>query len=155
MAIEVEQSPIPVKTDGGMDMEKSSKPTILIVDDEAGPREALRMILGRQFNLKMAETAEAALQMLREQTIDLVTLDLRLPDGWGTEVLREIKQEMRGVLVIIITGYGTLEAALDGIESGADAYLHKPFDAKEVIGTITQLLNHSRVSPALVPQETL
>jgi DNA-binding response OmpR family regulator len=62
---------------------------------------------------------------------------------------------MRGVLVIIITGYGTLEAALDGIESGADAYLHKPFDAKEVIGTITQLLNHSRISPALLPQETL
>ena len=157
MAIELEKSPIPVTTDEGegMDKEMPSKPTILIVDDEAGPREALRMILGRQFNLKFAETAEAAFQMLREQTIDLVTLDLRLPDGWGTEVLREIKQELRGVLVIFITGYGSLEAALDGIESGADAYLHKPFDAKEVIGTITQLLNHSRISPALLPQETL
>lgn len=155
MATEVGISPTPVKTNEGMAREQSSRPTILIVDDEAGPREALRMILGRQFNLKMAETAEAALQTLREQTIDLVTLDLKLPDGLGTDVLREIKQGLRGVPVIIITGYGSLEAALDGIEFGADAYLHKPFDAKEVTGTITQLLKSARSRPTMLAQETL
>ena len=62
---------------------ESHKPTILVVDDETGPRDALKVILRPFFDLQMVETGQAALRVLKEQRIDLVTLDLKLPDRSG------------------------------------------------------------------------
>lgn len=122
----------------------SSQPTILIVDDEAGPRDALKMILRPFYNLCMVDNGHAAMRVLREQRIDLVTLDLKLPDRQGADLLQEIKLERPEVEVIIITGYGSLKSAMDALRYGAAGYLLKPFNVKELIGLIQQTVERKR-----------
>lgn len=117
---------------------ESSKPTILIVEDEAGPRDALKIILRPFYNLHAADNAHAALRILNEHHVDLVTLDLKLPDRQGIDLLQEIRVERNDVEVIIITGYGSLKSAMDGIRFGAAAYLLKPFNVSELIKLINQ-----------------
>ncbi|MGH7255069.1 MAG: HD domain-containing phosphohydrolase [Nitrospirales bacterium] len=115
-----------------------SKPTILIVEDEAGPRDALKIILRPFYNLHAVDNAQGALRVLNEERVDLVTLDLKLPDRQGMELLQDIRQERHDVEVIIITGYGSLKSAMDGIRFGAAAYLLKPFNVSELIKLINQ-----------------
>jgi len=127
----------------------SSRPTILIVEDEAGPREALKLILRPFYNLHSVDSAEAAVHLLREQAIDLVTLDLKLPGKQGAELLQEIKRDHEHVEVIIITGYGSLKSAMDGLRYGASGYLLKPFNVTELIAIINQSLEKKRRLEAL------
>jgi putative two-component system response regulator len=127
----------------------SSKPTILVVEDEAGPREALKLILRPFFNLHSVDSAEAALDLLRERAVDLVTLDLKLPGKQGAELLQEIKRDYEHVEVIVITGYGSLKSAMDGLRYGASGYLLKPFNVTELIAIINQSLEKKRQLEAL------
>jgi cyclic di-GMP phosphodiesterase len=127
----------------------SSRPTILIVEDEAGPREALKLILRPFYNLHSVDSAEAAVHLLREQAIDLVTLDLKLPGKQGAELLQEIKRDHERVEVIVITGYGSLKSAMDGLRYGASGYLLKPFNVTELIAIINQSLEKKRRLEAL------
>ncbi len=117
-----------------------SKATILIVEDEPGPRNSLTMILRPFYHLHVVDNAHAARRVLGEQRIDLVTLDLKLPDCQGMDLLQEIKLERNEVEVIIITGYGSLKSAMDGIRYGAAGYLLKPFNVAELIALIQQTL---------------
>ena len=119
---------------------ETHKSTILIVEDEAGPRDALKMILRPFFNLLTADNAHTAMRLLRDERIDLVTLDLKLPDRQGMDLLQEIKLERGEVEVIVITGYGSLKSAMYGIRYGAAAYLLKPFNVTELIYLINQTL---------------
>jgi putative two-component system response regulator len=121
-----------------------AKPTILIVEDEVGPRNALKVILRPFYNLHAVDTGQAALRVIKEHHIDLVTLDLKLPDRQGVNLLQEIKCERDDVEVIIITGYGSLKSAMDGIRYGAAAYLLKPFNVAELIALINQTLEKKR-----------
>jgi putative nucleotidyltransferase with HDIG domain len=116
------------------------KPTVLVVDDERGPRDALTVILRPFFDLHAVENAQAALRVLKEKPIDLVTLDLKLPDRPGIDLLQEIKLDHSDVEVIIITGYGSLKSAMDGIRYGAAGYLLKPFNVMELITLINDTL---------------
>src|SRR6266487_6804199 len=120
------------------------KPSLLIVDDEFGPREALKVILRPFFTIYSAGTGATALNILKEQQIDLVTLDLTLPDRQGTDLLQEIKRDQEHVEVIIITGYGSLKSAMDGIRYGAAGYLLKPFNVMELIDVVTHALEKKR-----------
>lgn len=110
------------------------------MEDEPGPRNALKVILRPFFHLLTAESAHAALQLLNEQHIDLVTLDQKLPDRSGVELLQEIKLEHAAIEVIIITGYGSLKSAMDGLRYGAAGYLLKPFNVTELISLTKQTL---------------
>lgn len=121
-----------------------SKPTILIIEDEAGPRDALKVILRPFFNLIAAENGHEGMRVLKDQQVELVTLDLKLPDRHGVELLQEIKTERGDVEVIIITGYGSLKSAMDGIRHGAAGYLLKPFNVTELIALIKQTLEKKR-----------
>src|SRR6185295_32618 len=116
------------------------KPTLLVIDDEAGPRDALRVILRPFFNVQTAESARAAIDVLNSQPIDLITLDQKLPDRQGIELLQDIKQHHAGVEVIIITGYGSLKSAMEGIRHGAAGYLLKPFNITELLSLVNQTL---------------
>ncbi|MGH7181401.1 MAG: response regulator, partial [Nitrospiraceae bacterium] len=88
------------------------KPALLVIDDEAGPRDALQVILRPFFNVQTAESASAAIDLLNSQRIDIITLDQKLPDRQGLELLQDIKHHHAGIEVIIITGYGSLKAAM-------------------------------------------
>ena len=116
------------------------KPTLLVIDDEAGPRDALQVILRPFFNVQTAESASAAIDVLNSQPIDLITLDQKLPDRQGMDLLQDIKHHHAGVEVIIITGYGSLKSAMEGIRHGAAGYLLKPFNVTELLSLVNQTL---------------
>jgi putative two-component system response regulator len=117
-----------------------SKPTLLVIDDEAGPRDALKVILRPFFNIQTAESAKAAIDVLNSQPIDLITLDQKLPDRQGMDLLQDIKHHHANVEVIIITGYGSLKSAMEGIRHGAAGYLLKPFNVTELLSLVNQTL---------------
>jgi len=117
---------------------------ILIVEDEEGPRESLKLILSPYYNLFTVDRAEVALEILKQQPIDIVTLDLKLPDGYGTDILATLRQMGKDVDVIIITGYGTLQSAIDAIRHGVAAYILKPFNVSELLEVIQKTLERRR-----------
>ena len=120
------------------------KPTILIVEDEEGPRNALRIILRPFYELRITSNRHEALQALLTQPIDLVTLDLKLPDGYGLDLFHAIKRARRGIEIIIITGYGTLKSSQEAVRHGAAGYLLKPFNVTELITLINRTLDRKR-----------
>src|SRR2546423_13286226 len=117
-----------------------NKPTLLVIDDEAGPRDALQVILRPFFNIQAAESASAAIDVLNSQPIDIITLDQKLPDRQGIDLLQDIKHHHADVEVIIITGYGSLKSAMEGIRHGAAGYLLKPFNVTELLSLVNQTL---------------
>ena len=102
--------------------------TILVVDDEVGPRESLRMILKPTYEVYTASNGQEALQFIRREKIDLVTLDLKMPGISGIDVLKEINKLNADIEVVIITGYGTLTNAVEAIRYGAVDFISKPFN---------------------------
>ncbi len=116
----------------------AQKGSILIVDDEVGPRESLRMILKPIYEIFTAVNGDEALQVIQNENIDLVTLDLRMPGLSGIDVLREIKKLRADVEVIVITGYGTLTNAQEAIRYGAGDFISKPFNVADIIAIISK-----------------
>jgi len=112
--------------------------SILIVDDEAGPRESLRMILKTIYKIYTAANGKEALELILKENIDLVTLDLNMPGLSGVDVLKEIKKIKSDVEVIIITGYGTLKNAQEVIRYGASDFISKPFNVADIIAIISK-----------------
>jgi putative nucleotidyltransferase with HDIG domain len=117
-----------------------TKPTVLIVEDEVGPRNALQIILRPFYNLHSVDSGQAALRILEEHTVDLITLDVKLPDQSGLQVLQQVKARYHDVEVVVITGYGSLRSAMDATRFGAAAYLLKPFNVTELLAIIDQTL---------------
>jgi cyclic di-GMP phosphodiesterase len=118
--------------------EPVKKPTVLIVDDEAAPRAALTHILKQDFNILTAEDGRHALAVLNDHGVDLITLDLKLPDTSGSDVLKEIKRTHHEIEVIMVTAYGTLQSAMDCVRHGAAGFLLKPFNASELLSISLQ-----------------
>jgi putative two-component system response regulator len=112
--------------------------SILIVDDELGPRESLRMILKPIYDVHTASNGQEALKFLQKEEIDLVTLDLKMPGLSGLETLKEIKRFKPEVEIIIITGYGTLTNAQEAIRYGAGDFISKPFNVADIIAIISK-----------------
>ncbi len=114
----------------------SSKPRILIVDDELGPRESLRMILSDQYELATAACGKEAIDFLDHNEYDLAILDIRMPDINGTELLKIIKEKAMATEVIMITAYASVDTATAALRSGAIDYLIKPFEIDVVRETV-------------------
>jgi DNA-binding NtrC family response regulator len=115
--------------------------TILVVDDEKGPRESLKMILSPGHKILLAADGIEALELLRSHPIDLVTVDLNMPGMKGDELMRTIRKEFQEVPVIVITGCGNVESAVEGIRYGVSDYLSKPFDVVQVSAAVSRALN--------------
>ncbi len=135
------------------------KPTVLIVDDEAAPRAALTQILSQDFHILTAENARAALAVLDDHGVDLVTLDLKLPDCSGSDLLNDIKRAHTEIEVIMVTAYGSLQSAMDCIRHGAAGFLLKPFNASELLTislqTAQKKLRLDQLRPLLINSTTL
>jgi putative two-component system response regulator len=115
------------------------KGTILIVDDEVGPRESLRMILKPHFAIFVAADGKEALSILRKEKIDVVTLDLKMPGLSGLDTLREIRRFFSDVEVVIITAYGSPQNVKEANRYGARSFICKPFNAMELLNYINNL----------------
>lgn len=114
----------------------ASKPNILVVDDEMGPRESLKMILNPYYNVLVADRGAQAIEMLKEHPVDLVTLDLKMPGLSGINVLEKVKAHDPDIEAIIITGYGSLDTAIEGLRLGAFDYISKPFDVNHILSLV-------------------
>jgi response regulator RpfG family c-di-GMP phosphodiesterase len=112
------------------------KSRVLVVDDERGPRESLRMILSGSYHVSTAEDGVEALEILRTDEIDLVTVDLNMPGMKGDELMRTIRAEFPQTEIIVITGCGSVETAVEGIRHGVFDYLTKPFDVVQVTASV-------------------
>jgi two-component system, NtrC family, sensor histidine kinase HydH len=106
---------------------------VLVVDDENGPRQALRMLLKEHYDVELVSGVAAALETLRRQPVDLIITDIRMPHQSGVDLLRQAKEFDPDIQVIILTGYGELETARKAVEYGAFAYLEKPFDSDSML----------------------
>lgn len=109
---------------------------VLIVDDEVGPRQSIRMILKDDHEVRVASSGLEALQMVAEKMPDLVFLDLRMPRMSGIEVLRLFNEKYNDIQVAIITAYADVETAQSAVRYGAVDYLTKPFASTDVVGVV-------------------
>jgi DNA-binding NtrC family response regulator len=112
------------------------KEAILIVDDEDGPRESLRMILKPCYEVHTASGGGEALNLIQNKDIEVVTLDLNMPGLSGIDTLKEIKKLKPDTEVIVITGYGTLNNAQEAIRFGAGDFISKPFNVADIISIV-------------------
>lgn len=120
-------------------------PHVLVIDDEMGPRESLRMLLKPSYQVHTANTVEAGLRLLREKKPDAVVSDIRMPGTNGIDGLRRIREIDPHVAVIMLTGFGALETAQEALRLGANDYISKPFDASEMREVISRNVERTRV----------
>jgi DNA-binding response OmpR family regulator len=119
--------------------------TLLVVEDEKEIRELLRRYLERTGHAVVTTASGAeAIRLLGGGSVDLVVLDLGLPDVEGTEVLREARKRDGGVPVVVLTARSDVEDRIRGLELGADDYVTKPFSPTEVVLRVQAVLNRVR-----------
>lgn len=127
----------------------ATKANILVVDDEMGPRESLKMILNPHYNVYTADRGTQAVEMLKQHPVDLVTLDLKMPGFSGINVLEKVKQHDPDIEAIIITGYGSLDTAIEGLRLGAFDYISKPFDVNHILALVRRGLERRNAKSQL------
>jgi signal transduction histidine kinase len=120
-------------------------PQVLVIDDEMGPRESLRMLLKPNYQVYTADNVEAGLRILREKKPDAVISDIRMPGTSGIDGLRKIREIDPHVAVIMLTGFGALETAKEALRLGANDYISKPFDAREMREVISRNVERTRM----------
>lgn len=120
-------------------------PQVLVIDDEMGPRESLRMLLKPSYTVHTADSVEKGLQLLTEKRPDAIVMDIRMPGTTGIEGLRKIRQIDPHLSVIMLTGFGALETAKEALRLGANDYISKPFDAREMREVISRNVERTRV----------
>jgi DNA-binding NtrC family response regulator len=114
---------------------------ILVVDDDRSVRKVLTAILEDEgYRVESVSTAKKAIERTRRKVYNLALIDIRLPDMEGIELLTKMKDTTPKMRKIIITGYPTLQNAVEAVNRGADAYILKPFDMENVLKTIEEEL---------------
>jgi response regulator RpfG family c-di-GMP phosphodiesterase len=123
------------------------RPRVLVVDDEKFIRDILADFLGMEgYEVRTAEDGQAALQEMSKTAYDVVISDLKMPKMGGIELLDEIAKRTPNVLTVIMTGFGTVETAIDAMKRGAYDYVLKPFKVEEVVHIIQRALEKQRLS---------
>ena len=127
-------------------VEPTESARILVVDDERVIREILAEFLALEgFTVHTVEDGEKALTELRLRPYDLLITDLKMPRLSGLQLLEKIEQERLGVLTVLMTGFGTVETAIEAMKKGAYDYLLKPFKVEEVIHVVERALYRQRL----------
>ncbi len=127
-----------------MEEDMSARGRVLVVDDERGPRQSLRMLLKETHEVLLAEDVASAMELLGHEPVDLIITDLRMPRQSGVDLLQWVKREQPDTEVIILTGYGQLESAMKAVEYGAFAYVEKPFDSMTMLKYVEDGLEKRR-----------
>jgi DNA-binding NtrC family response regulator len=115
-------------------------PLLLIVDDELGVRESLKMVFYKDFRLMEAGSVDAAMPIVRDAKPDVILLDVLMPKTDGIEVLRRIKEIQPACEVIMLTGVYSQQLAAMALNFGAFDFVGKPFDVVELRQKVTRAL---------------
>jgi DNA-binding NtrC family response regulator len=119
---------------------------ILVIDDDENIRKVLVAILEDEgYTVESAGTAREAIEKSKRKFYNMALIDIRLPDMEGIELLTKIHDTTPRMRKVIVTGYPTLQNAVDAVNKGADAYIVKPFDVEKVLETIKQQLNKQQM----------
>jgi len=114
---------------------------ILVVDDDESIRKTLAVILKEKgYLVDIAENGKEAIKKSKAKLYNLALIDIRLPDMEGTKLLTTMKESTPKMVKIIITGYPSLQNAIEAVNKGADAYVLKPFKMDSVLNTIEENL---------------
>lgn len=118
-----------------------SRKSILVVDDEKSQREILEMILsGEGYDVTTASSGEAAMKFVADRHFDLVLTDLKMTGMSGLDLLKELTNFDKSIIVILLTAHGTVDSAVDALRLGAFDYLQKPYDAEKLLETVSRSL---------------
>ncbi len=129
---------------GKMEKNNKTKKTILIIDDEEEMCWALEKPLRKEgFNVLTATDGDAGLQLYHSRQIDMVLLDVRIKDTNGLDILEQIRAVNNSIPVFMMTGYSTMEVAVEAVARGATGYFTKPFKIAHLMETINELLQPS------------
>lgn len=131
----------------------SESSTVLVVDDEIGPRESLRAILKPEYQVLVATEGEQAVRLVTEGPVDVVLLDLRMPGVSGIRVLERIKEINPDIEVILITGYASYETVLEALRLHAFDYIPKPFNIPQLRDMVRRAVTRRHTYVRKVGQE--
>ncbi len=124
-----------------------TKCRILVLDDELGIREGCKRVLEPHgYSVEMATTIREGLRKIQADDYDLVLLDVMMPDGRGIELLGPIQEKDTDIICVIITGYATVELAVEAIRQGAYDFISKPFNSDLLLMTVEQGLEKRHLS---------
>ncbi|MEK7678508.1 MAG: response regulator [Verrucomicrobiota bacterium] len=131
----------PVRVDS-----RSRPRTLLVVDDDEGPRAAMAIVFKDGYHVLLAENGFRALDLIREQVVDVVILDIRMAGLSGIEVLSQLKKIDPAIEVIMLTAYETIETAQQALRLGACDYLSKPLDLATIRAAVANALERRAIS---------
>ena len=120
--------------------------SILILDDEFGIRASLALALKKKYTVYTAENSARGFEIMRQRSIDVCMLDLRLGEEDGVEICRKIKEAAPEVEVVMMTAYGIIQSTVKALHMGAFNYLTKPLDLNELMVVIEKALEHKQLS---------
>ena len=115
--------------------------SILVVDDDEAVRKSLSSILSEEgYSVETVENGNQAIRISEKSRFDIALIDIKLPDMDGTELLSRLKENQPRMIMIVITGFPTLENAMETVNEGADGYILKPFDVQKLLEMIRKHL---------------
>lgn len=116
-------------------------PHILVMEDDLNVAKGLEMVLHEDgFEVNLAGTGELAMEAFQQKRFDLLVADLRLPDMDGMDVIREVKTQKPETEIVVITGYGTTETAIEAMKLGVSDFLPKPFTEDQIKTSVSNAL---------------
>jgi DNA-binding NtrC family response regulator len=119
-----------------------ARKSILVVDDEKSQREILEMILSSEgYDVTTASSGEAAMKFVADRHFDLVLSDLKMTGMSGLDLLKQLTDFDKSIIVLLLTAHGTVDSAVDALRLGAFDYLQKPYDREKLLETISRALN--------------
>ena len=118
-----------------------ARKSILVVDDEKNQREILETILsGEGYDVTTASSGEAAMKFVADRHFDLVLTDLKMTGMSGLDLLKQLTDFDKSIIVILLTAHGTIDSAVDALRLGAFEYLQKPYDSEKLLETVSRAL---------------
>jgi DNA-binding NtrC family response regulator len=126
-----------------------ARKSILVVDDEKNQREILETILSSEgYDVTTASSGEAAMKFVESRRFDLVLTDLKMTGMSGLDLLKELTNYDKSIIVILLTAHGSVDSAVDALRLGAFDYLQKPYDSEKLLETVSRALNKLTVLDA-------
>jgi signal transduction histidine kinase len=120
--------------------------TLLVVDDEMGPRQSLNMVFKDEYKVLMADGGEQALEIIKDHVVHSAVLDIRMNGMSGVELLGELKKHDPNIEVIMLTAYETIDTARQALKHGACDYLTKPFDLDTIRSAVGNAMDRRTLS---------
>ncbi len=116
-----------------------SQPSILVIDDDEVARDSAKVLLSRWgYRVRLAERGEKGLELLKEEPPDFVLVDLQMPGISGLEVLKKVREIDPTIVCVMVTGFATLQSAVDAMKEGAYDFLPKPFSPDELKAVVNR-----------------